>query len=172
MILIDSHRYKIKIIPGLFISPGMRFMVLYRLCNRYRKSILSIPFKLLYNYNKVKYGYQIPYITNIAPGLFLGHFGNIIINSKTVIGRNCNIAQGVTIGAVNRGKYRGCPTIGNEVWIGANAVIVGKIKIGNNVLIAPLSYVAKDVPDNAVVGGNPAKILNYSGTLHYINNKI
>lgn len=77
------------------------------------------------------------------------------------------------IGQENRGKRKGTPIIGNEVWIGANAVIVGNIKIGNDVLIAPLSYVNFDVPDHSIVVGNPAKIISKEfATKDYINNKI
>ena len=97
----------------------------------------------------------------------------MVINPKTIIGKNCNIAQGVTIGQTNRGKSIGVPKIGNEVWIGANAVIVGGITIGDNVLIAPNAYVNMDVPSNSVVVGNPAQIIpNENATDGYINNKI
>ena len=89
------------------------------------------------------------------------------------IGKNCNIAQGVTIGQANRGERIGVPEIGNEVWIGTNAVIVGHIKIGSNVLIAPNAYVNTDVPSNSIVIGNPAQITpNEKATNGYINNKI
>ncbi len=63
----------------------------------------------------------------------------------------------------------GCPVIGDRVWIGANAVVVGRITIGDDVLIAPLSFVNFDVPDKAVVAGNPAKIINYNGSEGYVN---
>lgn len=77
------------------------------------------------------------------------------------------------IGQENRGKRKGTPIIGNEVWIGANAVIVGNVKIGNDVLIAPLSYVNFDVPDHSIVVGNLAKIISKEfATKDYINNKI
>lgn len=96
-----------------------------------------------------------------------------MINPKTIIGKNCNIAQGVTIGQQNRGKNEGYPVIGDEVWIGPNAVIVGKINIGKNVLIAPNAFVNFDVPDNSVVSGNPAKIYpNEKATDDYINNRV
>jgi serine O-acetyltransferase len=72
----------------------------------------------------------------------------------------------------SRQKYRR-PEIGNEVWIGPNAVIVGNIKIGNNVLIAPNAYVNIDIPDNAIVIGNPASYtVKDNATQDYINNKI
>ena len=83
------------------------------------------------------------------------------------------MAQGVTIGQQNRGKNEGFPTIGNEVWIGTNAVIVGNITIGDNVLIAPNSFINFDVPSNAIVMGNPASISpKENATEGYINNKI
>jgi serine O-acetyltransferase len=87
-----------------------------------------------------------------------GHEGGIIINQGAVIGSNSNIAVGVVIGAELRGKRKGVPIIGNNVWIGANAVIVGRITIGNNVMIAPNSFVNFCVPDNSIVVGNPGKI--------------
>ncbi|MGI6545583.1 MAG: serine acetyltransferase [Fastidiosipilaceae bacterium] len=118
-------------------------------------------------------GIQIPYKTRIGRGFYIGHTGTIIINEKVIIGDNCNISTGVTLGIENRGKRKGCPTIGDRVWIGTNAVIIGKVKIGNNVLIAPLSYVNFDVPDNSIVIGNPAKIIpSYNATEHYITNTV
>lgn len=94
----------------------------------------------------------------IGPGLYLGHPYCIVINPETIIGSHVNIAKGVTIGQTNRGKNQGCPIIGNNVWIGTNAVIVGKIKIGDDVLIAPNSYVTVDIPSHSVVYGNPCII--------------
>lgn len=85
----------------------------------------------------------------VGKGFYLGHFGMIVINGEVKIGDNCNINQGVTIGAENRRKRKGVPVIGNRVWIGASSVVVGRISIGNNVLIAPLTYVNFDVPDNS-----------------------
>lgn len=82
-----------------------------------------------------------------------------------------NIGTGVTIGQENRGKRKGCPKIGNQVWIGTNAVIVGNITIGDNVLIAPNSYVNKDIPSNSIAIGNPIVIHeNKEATKGYINN--
>lgn len=120
-----------------------------------------------------KYRFQIQHQVVIKEGFYIGHFGRIIVNHRVVIGKKVNISTEVTIGQSNRGKKEGIPIIGNEVWIGTNAVIVGKIKIRNNVLIAPNSYVNFDVPDNSVVIGNPGKIIfNEEATQGYINNKI
>ena len=72
--------------------------------------------------------------------------------------QNVNISSGVTIGQQNRGSKKGAPKIGKSVFIGANSIIVGNVKIGDNVLIAPGSYVNFDVPSNSIVVGNPAKV--------------
>lgn len=92
------------------------------------------------------------------------------INPKAIIGKNCNIHKGVTIGQENRGKRRGTPIIGNKVWIGVNATVVGNIKIGDDVLIAPNSYVNCDVPSHSVVFGNPCIIRhNDNATEGYVD---
>ena len=127
----------------------------------------------LYRRYYFKYGIQIPLETKISPGFYIGHFGNIVINGGVVIGSNCNISNGVTIGQTNRGEFKGIPYIGNNVWIGVNCVIVGNIKIGSNVLIAPNSFVNFSIPSNSLVLGNPGKIIpKDNATLFYINNKI
>ena len=92
----------------------------------------------------------------------MGHFGPRFINPAVSIGNNCYIGQGVTIGVEYRGQRCGSPTIGNKVWIGANSVIVGKISIGDNVLIAPGSFINFDVPDNSIVCTNTGKIIKHS----------
>ncbi len=78
--------------------------------------------------------------------------------------------RNVTIGQANRGERKGYPTINNNVWIGTGSVIVGNINIGDNVLIAPNSYVNIDIPAFSIVMGNPCKIIKKDDpTLGYIN---
>lgn len=101
---------------------------------------------------------QFPPECLIAPGIRLGHLGPVVVNSGAQIGKNCNIASGVTIGASNRGHKKGAPVLAERVWVGANAVIVGNISIGEDVLIAPNAYVNFDVPAHSVVVGNPAVV--------------
>ena len=109
----------------------------------------------------------------IGGGIYLGHAYNITINPNTRIGRNCNIHKGVVIGQENRGVRKGVPTIGNEVWIGINAAIVGNITIGDDVLIAPNTYVNRDIPSHSVVYGNPCIIKHRDcATEDYVSNKI
>ena len=110
---------------------------------------------------------------NIGPGLFLVHSFCITVNPNCKIGRNVNLHKGVTIGQENRGDRAGCPTLGDCVWIGVNSTVVGKVTIGNNVVIAPNTFVNFDVPSNSIVIGNPAKIIrDINATDAYINRKV
>lgn len=116
--------------------------------------------------------YRNLHINKNRGGLYIGHPYCITINPHTVIGKNVNIHKGVTIGQENRGKRKGAPTIGDEVWIGVNATIVGNITIGNDVLIAPNTYVNSDIPSHSIVYGNPCLIkYRENATLGYINRK-
>ncbi len=96
---------------------------------------------------------------NIDGGLSISHAQAITVTAKAVLGRNISLRKGITIGIEARGKRKGAPVIGNNVWIGPNASVVGNITIGNDVLIAPNSYVNFNVPDHSIVIGNPAKII-------------
>ncbi|MDN4012442.1 serine acetyltransferase [Chryseobacterium gambrini] len=156
------------------INPNLHFIYVLRKSQQYLKTpLLNIFWKLALRHYQIKYGFQIYPETEIGEGFYLGHWGSLVINPKVKIGKNCNIAQGVTLGQQNRGKNQGFPVIGDEVWIGTNAVIVGGISIGNNVLIAPNAYVNFDIPENSVVMGNPGKIYeSENATEGYINNKV
>ena len=95
--------------------------------------------------------------SNIQGGLVLIHGHGTIINRYSVIGKNCTILHGVTIGGL---ENTWPPRIGDNVYIGCGAKVLGPIKIGNNVKIGAGAVVIKDVPDNATVVGVPARILN------------
>jgi serine O-acetyltransferase len=103
-------------------------------------------------------GIQIPSSTLIGRGLRIVHFGHIIINPAAKIGKNFNVFPGVTIGGAE-GKKKGFPLIGDNVCVLTNAVVVGGGTIGNNVVIAPNSFVNFNVPEGSIVIGNPAKII-------------
>ena len=113
-------------------------------------------------------GISLPPECRIGKGLYIGHFGTIIISSMAVIGKNCNLSQGVTIGVSGRGDRRGAPTIGNRVYIAANAVVAGNISIGDDVVIGACTVVTSSVPPRAVVAGNPAQIRSYRGSFDHI----
>ena len=104
------------------------------------------------------FGIQIPYQTKIGEGLKFGHWGTIVVNPYARIGKNFSISHGCLVGNA-QGKRKGVPTIGDNVYMNANAVVVGGVTIGNNVLIAPNAFVNFDVPDNSIVIGNPGQII-------------
>lgn len=97
---------------------------------------------------------------NIAKGLIIGHPGTIIINESARNGGNLMLTHGVTIGRDIRGKRAGTPVLGRNVCIRCNSTVVGGITIGDDVLIAPNTFVNFDVPSHSIVIGNPA-------TIHY-----
>lgn len=134
------------------------FHKLYRKLQVVKNPITRIIYKVLFKFFKELRCIELSEKTEIGPGLYLGHAYCITINPDAVLGKNINIHKGVTIGQENRGVRKGTPVIGDNVWIGVNVTIVGKIKIGNDVLIAPNSYVNCDIPDHSVVFENPCVI--------------
>ena len=182
IVLCDLHRYVGSVGISIFLknvlfNPGYKYTFVLRV-TRFLKSkgVLCLPFyatsRILLSHYTYKYGISIPYNTNISAGFYIGHFGGIVVNHKAVIGKNCNISQGVTIGETYGGKNPGVPVIGDNVYIGPGAKIIGGITIGNNVAIGANCVLTKSVPDNAIVVGIPGEVKSYSGSGNYINNKI
>ncbi len=147
------------------------FLYFFRKRQNSRSRIVRNVARILFRFIASTRGIEMSSLLQVGKGLYLGHAYNITINPNTIIGNNCNIHKGVVIGQQNRGKNKGVPTIGNEVWIGINAAIVGKVTIGDDVLIAPNSFVNCDVPSHSVVFGNPCIIKpRPNATEGYINN--
>lgn len=95
----------------------------------------------------------------IGPGFQILHYGGIYIEAR--IGANCRVAQQVVIGYAGGDKGGVTPKLGDNVWVGSGAKILGDIKIGNNVYIGANAVVTKDLPDNAVAVGIPAKVVKF-----------
>ena len=120
-----------------------------------------------------KYGLEISDSAKIGKGIYLGHPYNITIGANVVIGDNVNLHKGCTVGSIMAGKHAGSPKIGNCVFIGINATVVGGITIGDDVVIAPNSFVNFDVPSHSVVVGNPGVIhRKENATGNYIIHKV
>jgi len=105
---------------------------------------------------------------DIGPGLYIGHFGNIFLGGKTKFGKFCNISQGNTFGYAGRGESRGLPELGDFVYVAPGAKVIGKIKIGSHVAIGANAVVTKDLPDNAIAVGIPAKVISYRSSREFV----
>ena len=161
----DLYRYYqfkgfFGLLKGMMI-PGFRYTYFFRKAHKYKKySLKGIISRLILHWIGNKYGFQIKANAKIGKGFYIGHFGTIIIGDDVVIGSNCNITHNVTIGNAIKGKLKGVPTLGDNVWMGTGSIIIGKIQIGSNVLIAPNAFVNFNVPSNSTVIGNPARIIH------------
>lgn len=124
-------------------------------CHKHR-----IPFlpKLVWKLSYLLFNSSVPASVVIGGGSKFAYGGiGVVIHSRAVIGKNCMIGQNVTIGGKS-GWYE-VPVIGDNVEISAGARIIGPVRIGNNVIIGANAVVVKDVPDNCIVAGVPAKII-------------
>ena len=148
---ITGKRWKcVEGIKNIILKPEVRYLFYCRHNNKLCK--------VLKKFLRRKYGFEFN-TDRILGGLYIGHPYNITINDEAVIGKCCNIHKGITIGQENRGKRKGSPVIGDFVWIGVNSTIVGHIHIGDDVLIAPNSYVNCDIPSHSIVFGNPCRFV-------------
>lgn len=179
LIASDLWRHAGKLGAGTFWSrflstPGFRYTALLRLYAYSRTAVWcqfgvrQMIVLLLHRYS-IRFGIDISRDTLIGSGLYIGHFGGIVVNAEVVIGDNCNLSQGVTLGQVNRGAKAGCPTIGNNVYIAPGAKIIGRIHVGDYAAVGANAVVVEDVPPNVTVGGVPARVISESGSEGYVN---
>lgn len=115
------------------------------------KQMLFILYFILKRSSEMLTGIEIAHNAEIGKGLFIGHLGGIIIGHDSKIGNYPSFHQGVTIGGAGRGDNHGSPTIGECVYFGAGSKVIGKINVGNNVMIGANAVVVNDFPDNAVL---------------------
>lgn len=126
---------------------------------------LSRMVSLVYQLLTLPTGAEIPLSAKVGRGLLLGHTAGVVLNTLAVVGEYCVITPGVVVGGDGRG---GAPTIGRNVYIGANAVISGSITVGDSATIGACTVVTCDVPASALVVGNPGAIVkeNYKRNYH------
>lgn len=170
----DGKKSLACLIRTIFSEPGFEYTFWMRICafcdgGRVRKWLLYPWARITLRHYTYKYGISIPHQTRIGSGFYIGHFGQIFVNRRAVIGKNCNISQGVTVGQASRGQRKGWPTIGDNVYIAPGAKIVGNVKIGNCVAIGANCVVTTDIPDNGVVVGVPGKVISFEGSQGYVN---
>ena len=102
-------------------------------------------------------GISLPASVRVGPGLYIGHFSGIFIHSRVVLGRGCSVGQGVTIGTRGHGD-QGVPVLGDGVYVGAGAKVLGGIRLGDGAAVGANAVVLRDVPPGHVAVGVPAHV--------------
>lgn len=163
--MIGTKRPKLQKFAEIAFSQGIWALAVYRFgtwCSSFSFPLFSQLLKMLYfMLNKIIEiiaGISISSRASIGKGLFIGHFGGIFIHSRVIMGERCSISQGVVIGSLGLGK-RGAPHLGNRVFIGSGAKVLGSITIGNDVRIGANAVVITDVPDGSTAVGIPARVI-------------
>jgi len=143
----------------ILFSDGTSCMVFYRIAGFFRRIGLGVIGWVFLEINKVLNGCAIGRGASFGRGFVIMHGVGVVINSAVRGGENIVIESGVVIGAARNGLPVEAPHIGNNIFIGSGAKVLGGIKIGNNVKIGANAVVVKDVPDNVTVVGIPARVI-------------
>ncbi len=144
----------------LTLYPGLHALLMYRVANALHTSGRFYLARLVSQTARAITGIEIHPGAQIGKCLFIDHGSAVVIGETTVIGDNCTIYQGVTLGGTGKNVGKRHPTIGNNVMIGAGAKVLGPINIGDNSKIAAGAVVLKDIPANSTAVGIPARIVN------------
>ncbi|HEV3447229.1 MAG TPA: hypothetical protein VG099_21495 [Gemmataceae bacterium] len=172
----DTFRQRCR---EIILNPGMWAVVGYRYCRWVRTCgmprWLRWPFALIalavQLWVEVTTTIQLSAAAQIGPGLYVPHTGTTVVGSGSVLGGNCTLCHGVTIGHRGGGRHksaRGNPVFGDRVYIGPGSAIVGPITVGEDAVIGVGAVVIRPVPPRAVVAGNPARVLSESGSFDLI----
>ncbi len=164
----DIARYKSMGHKGkqLWLNPAIWAITIFRFGHWLHTEkpfvLIRIPLKIVhlfaYMFSEVVMEMCLDPQATVGGGLYIAHIGGIHINPQAVVGSNCDIAHRVTIGASAMGR-QGSPTVGNNVYIGTGATLVGKIKVGDGAKIAANTLVMTNIPEGATVMGVPGRII-------------
>ena len=136
----------------------MNVIGFYRIANKLYKMKIPLLPKIIYNIQFLLFNSIVPCTAKIGKGTMCSYGGiGVVIHKNAVIGDDCVLGQGITIGG--RSKIKNVPQIGSRVYVASGARVLGDVKIGNDVIIGANAVVVKDVPDGCVVAGVPAKII-------------
>ena len=140
----------------------IRFLIWFRLAQSAQKRNFISKIFILYVYKKtcIRYNFEISPNCSIGKGLRLPHYaGGIVIHPNAVIGKNCEIMRGVTIGNNIMKSRDKVAVIGDNVILASGSKIIGNVNIGDNVVVGANSVVSKSIEPNMIVGGVPAKVI-------------
>lgn len=149
-----------------------KYEILLRKCEYYQNCKLGIVNKIIEKYLKMRFvklgqklGFSIP-LNVFGKGLYIAHYGSIVVNNKAVIGDYCRIHEGVCIGADG---VDSAPQIGNRIFIATGAKIIGNVRIADGVAIGANAVVVKDITEpNTTWAGAPARKISDNGSKKYI----
>ena len=137
----------------LLLYQGVHALIWHRVAHFFYRIKFKFLARLIMNVTRRTTGIEIHPAAQIGKNLFIDHGMSVVIGETAVIGDNCTIYQGVTLGGTGKEHNKRHPTLGNNVVVGAGAKVLGNITIGNNVKIGANSVVLKDVPDDCTVVG-------------------
>ena len=142
-----------------FLYPGLRAVINHRRANWLYKHNMFFLARLVSQRSRKKTGIEIHPAAQIGKGLFIDHGMGVVIGETTIIGDNCTIYQGVTLGGTGKDIGKRHPTIGNNVTIGSGAKVLGPFVVGDNSKIAANAVVLSEVPPNSTCVGVPGRIV-------------
>ncbi|WP_422925471.1 serine O-acetyltransferase [Singulisphaera sp. PoT] len=163
---------EIALTPAMWAVIGYRFRRWLYTASMPRpiRVILNVLAVLVQTSTQIATNIELPSSTEIGPGLYLPHTGYIVVSSRAIIGSNCTLTQGVTIGhgGGGRGSRHGVPTLGDRVYVGPGAAIIGPVTIGSDALIGAGAIVTRSIPPRGVAVGNPARVISDRGSFDLI----
>ena len=162
--MFENIRDDLKAYDGNWAAQGFWVMIVYRFGRwRYRvrpailRKCFSFIYKVMFKFVQIITGIELPCEVDVGRNFVIDHFGGVIISGYAKFGDNCRIRNGVVVG-LRRVTEKSAPLVGNNVDIGAGAKLLGPIRIGDNVLIGANAVVISDVPDNSIAVGVPAVV--------------
>ncbi len=146
----------------IFAYPGFHARQLHRLAHVLHTRGLRLPARLISHLGRALTGIEIHPRAQIGEKFFIDHGMGVVIGETTIIGDNCHLYQGVTLGGTSTKRAKRHPTLGADVVVGAGAKVIGAVNIGDGAKIGAGSVVVTNVPPNATVVGVPGHIVAYA----------
>ncbi len=146
-----------------FCYPGLHAVMYHRVANFFYRHNHKLIARMISQYARRRTGVEIHPAAKIGKGLLIDHGMGVVIGETAVVGDNCTIYHGVTLGGTGKESGKRHPTIGNNVFIGAHSQLLGSFTVGDNSKIAAESVVLSDIPPNCTAVGSPARIIKRDG---------
>jgi len=158
---LDRDPAAIGAVSVVLTYPGFHARQLHRAAHSLRRAGLPLVPGVIAYLNRFLTGIEIHPGATIGEGLFIDHGMGLVIGETTVIGDNCHLTQGVTLGGTSTRHEKRHPTLGDNVQVGAGAKLIGAITVGDHARIGAGSVVVTSVPAYATVVGVPGKVVAY-----------